>query len=314
MAQDGYEADRQHVMIYEIESGKRWDATPTWDRSPAGIVWAPSGDRLYLLAEDLGHVKVFDLDLTKAGEEPKRLTSEHVVSHVEAVSDDKLLLTWNSLTTPNQLSVLERSGSGETGFATKPLATLTKGLGEAKMMSPGEEFWFAGDEGEQVHGWILFPPEAMKLRAQGKGTGGKKWPLAFLCHGGPQSAWNDGWSTRCESDFGAETRSRCLTRPFRQGTKMHGPVTATSSSRSTGAAVPASARPSVTKSRTTGAGRRSGCVPFGLAHPLWISDLTRILASAGPRCWSRIRQAHVPGDRCRPHGEWRCRFLAGDRC
>jgi dipeptidyl aminopeptidase/acylaminoacyl peptidase len=35
--------------------------------------------------------------------------------------------------------------------------------------------------------WILKPPGF---------DPSKKWPLAYLVHGGPQSAWNDGWSFR----------------------------------------------------------------------------------------------------------------------
>ncbi|GAA5860941.1 hypothetical protein JCM3774_003195 [Rhodotorula dairenensis] len=205
MREDGYEADRLRVMIYEIEGGQRSDATPSWDRSPSAIVWAPSGNKLFLQAEDQGHVKIFELDVPKSNsetstpsgaKEPKPLTSEHSVGHVEALADDRLLVTWNSLTTPNQVSVLARPEAGKDSPPSfRPLATLTKSLREAKTLCEGEEFWFAGDGGEQIHGWILFPPEAQQLRAAGGGKG-KKWPLAFLCHGGPQSAWNDGWSTR----------------------------------------------------------------------------------------------------------------------
>lgn len=200
MPEDGYEADRNHVMIYEIESGRRWTATPKWDRSPSAIVWGSSSNKVYLQAEDQGHVKIFELDLAhpdaadaSKAKEPTRLTSEHSVAHIEALSSGNLLVTWNSLTTPNQVSLLDCSNTDK--VVAKPLASLTKSLRDAKTLSAGEEFWFAGDGGEQIHGWILFPPEAAKARAAGTD---KKWPLAFLCHGGPQSAWNDGWSTRCE--------------------------------------------------------------------------------------------------------------------
>lgn len=206
MREDGYEADRLRVMIYEIESGQRWDATPSWDRSPSAIVWAPNGKKVFLQAEDQGHVKVFELDVPQpdseglnltTAKEPKPLTSEHSVAHIEALADDRLLVTWSSLTTPNQVSVLEHASADKTSPpALRPLATLTKSLRESKTLCEGEEFWFAGDGGEQIHGWILFPPEAQQLRAAGGGGKGKKWPLAFLCHGGPQSAWNDSWSTR----------------------------------------------------------------------------------------------------------------------
>ncbi|GAA6006783.1 dipeptidyl-peptidase 5 [Rhodotorula paludigena] len=214
MREDGYEADRHRVMIYEVATGERWGATEEWDRSPGSIVWAPSGDKLFLQTEDQGHVKVFQLDVPKSSSaatakkpEPVALTNEHSTTSMHPLSDTSLLLTWNSLTSPNGLSLLSvappSSPSPSPTVELTPLASLTKHLAARKSLSRGEEFWFGGDQGQSVHGWICFPPEAEKARLARKdgvasegAAKGKKWPLAFLCHGGPQSAWNDGWSTR----------------------------------------------------------------------------------------------------------------------
>jgi poly(3-hydroxybutyrate) depolymerase len=40
-----------------------------------------------------------------------------------------------------------------------------------------------------VMGWVNKPPGFKEGQE-------KKWPLAFLIHGGPQGAWEDSWSTR----------------------------------------------------------------------------------------------------------------------
>src|SRR5207302_415352 len=42
-------------------------------------------------------------------------------------------------------------------------------------------------DGKDVQMWILKPPGF---------DAKKKWPVAFLVHGGPQGAWEDGWSYR----------------------------------------------------------------------------------------------------------------------
>jgi dipeptidyl aminopeptidase/acylaminoacyl peptidase len=42
--------------------------------------------------------------------------------------------------------------------------------------------------------WVLKPPGF---------DPNKKWPLAFLVHGGPQSAWEDGWSYRWNAEVWA---------------------------------------------------------------------------------------------------------------
>ncbi len=53
-------------------------------------------------------------------------------------------------------------------------------------MSPLEPFWFYGAE-DDVEGFIVKPPNFDPA---------KKYPLKFLMHGGPQTAWGDAWSYR----------------------------------------------------------------------------------------------------------------------
>lgn len=110
------------------------------------------------------------------------------------LSPTRLLLTTNSLTSPNTLSLLSLASSLSAPPKTSliPLASLTSHLGQSKSLDKGESFWFPGTAGQEVQGFILFPPEA-STPALRKGT---KFPLAFLVHGGPQSAWTDSWSTR----------------------------------------------------------------------------------------------------------------------
>ena len=50
-----------------------------------------------------------------------------------------------------------------------------------------DEFWVEGAEKARVHSFLLKPPG---FRA------GVKYPVLFLIHGGPQSAWGEEWSYR----------------------------------------------------------------------------------------------------------------------
>lgn len=104
------------------------------------------------------------------------------------LSTSSLLLSINSLTGPNQLYTLSLpslsdSKDSKSGPKLEMLASLTPSLAKDKKLVPAESFYFAGAEGRQVHGFISFPP-GFKA-AQTEGTG-KKWPMAFLVHGGPQ--------------------------------------------------------------------------------------------------------------------------------
>ena len=54
-------------------------------------------------------------------------------------------------------------------------------------LAPLDPFWFTGAEGAKVEGFIMKPPNFDPA---------KKYPVKFLMHGGPQTAWGDSWSYR----------------------------------------------------------------------------------------------------------------------
>ncbi|GAA5895770.1 uncharacterized protein JCM6883_001616 [Sporobolomyces salmoneus] len=207
MREDGYEADRNRVMIHDLESGETKGVTEEWDSSPGSIEWGRDGKSLLVTTEERGHVVVYELQLTEKGEAKRRkLTNQGgTVSSVQALTNGKLLLGINSFTSPNELYLLSISSTsssddqddnakGPTEEPTlKLVASLTRNLLSTKSLSKGEEFVFPGSGGQEVHGWILFPPTTSSKPIS-------KWdgllPLANICHGGPQSSWTSSWSTR----------------------------------------------------------------------------------------------------------------------
>jgi dipeptidyl aminopeptidase/acylaminoacyl peptidase len=54
-------------------------------------------------------------------------------------------------------------------------------------LKPAESVTFAGAGGTPVQAWIVKPNTFRE---------GVKYPLLYLVHGGPQNAWNDGWTYR----------------------------------------------------------------------------------------------------------------------
>jgi dipeptidyl aminopeptidase/acylaminoacyl peptidase len=57
----------------------------------------------------------------------------------------------------------------------------------ALSLLPLESFWFTGAERTKVEGFLIRPPNFDPA---------KKYPVKFLMHGGPQTAWGDAWSYR----------------------------------------------------------------------------------------------------------------------
>jgi len=191
MREDGYEADRNRIIVYIIEEGVRKGLTEEWDSSPSGFEWTKDGKSLLTITEERGHVVLYEIDV-EGKKEPKKLTDKHSVTSVEALEGGRVLVGMNSFTTPNELYLL----SEEEDKSLVPLATVSRRLMKEKKLHQGEEFTFAGSEGKEVHGWILFPPSHHSVSNSTSKDDKKTFPMACALHGGPQTAWTDGWSTR----------------------------------------------------------------------------------------------------------------------
>jgi dipeptidyl aminopeptidase/acylaminoacyl peptidase len=186
----GYESDRiclvdkklmvgRRVVVFKRETHEYLYLTEEWDRSPSSILWAQDGKSLFLTVEDCGRNKLYQLKLEK-GKYPQEKVSENSITGVFWAGKDDLLLSQSSLTDPTIIKFYDTSKSSVhqifTTWLSNPLSRKSV-----------QEFWFKGYNDHPVHGFLHLPEEFDRK---------KKYPLAFLIHGGPQGAWEDGWSTR----------------------------------------------------------------------------------------------------------------------
>ncbi len=93
-----------------------------------------------------------------------------------------LIATRTSLTAPSEVYRISKSGGALTQITHANDALLA-----ALDMNPAESVWTKGAMGAQVESLIVKPPAF---------DPNKKYPAIFLVHGGPQSAWVDGWGYR----------------------------------------------------------------------------------------------------------------------
>ena len=109
-------------------------------------------------------------------------------------SDGKIVLRSSrprALDQPPEVLAATQSASG---FPTHEVSQANAAL-LAKLDLPApESVQVQGAGGTPMQMWILKPPGF---------DAKKKWPLAFLVHGGPQGAWEDGWSNRWNPELWA---------------------------------------------------------------------------------------------------------------
>jgi acylaminoacyl-peptidase len=180
----GFESDRYHIMLRDVATGRTGEVAPNWDRSAGNLQWSPDGSTLYATADDGGTHRLFAIDAA-TGHVTPRSSDGDVESY--AVAKNALVLARSSLTSPANLLLAPAPGvapialTDVDGAALRPIA-----------LSPSQTFTFAGWNGENVQGRVTQP---FGFRP------GRRYPVAFLIHGGPQGSWVDGWSYRWNPQF-----------------------------------------------------------------------------------------------------------------
>lgn len=179
MKRPGFEADRFGLMAMDVASGKVREIDPQWDRSADNIVLSPDGRTIYTSAQDMGSHPLFAVDIA-SGKATKAIAGGSIGDF--AIAGPTTMFTRNSMKSGAQVFT--------GGLAGAPERAITPSAGD---MLPDvkwgeyEQFSFKGWNGDTVHGYVVKPWNYEE---------GKRYPVAFLIHGGPQGSFGDGWSYR----------------------------------------------------------------------------------------------------------------------
>ncbi len=205
MKENGYESDKIRIILNPnlgnpldaFELLKSDDGKGLWDISPGSVSFSNDGRSLFIVAEEEGITRLFKLDFSRDGPDvkdlPQPLTHSGSVSDVQPLGSDSshLLLSSSNLVDNSVYSILDPTSSAKAKVVSSNSRNGTFfGLSQDQV----SDIWFQGAE-QQVHAWVMKPSD-FNLS--------KKYPLAYLIHGGPQGAWTDSWSTRWNPAIFAE--------------------------------------------------------------------------------------------------------------
>jgi len=172
MKRPGFEADRLGVMVMDVKSGAVREVDPQWDRSADDLKWSADGKTLYALAGDVGQVRVFAIDVKSGAVKP--VTGEGHVSGFEVTSHGLMTVRDNFA---HPADIFLQDGKRDVALTHHNVDKLA-GVG----MGGYEQFSFPGWNGETVHGYVVKPWNYVE---------GRKYPVAFLIHGGPQGSFGN---------------------------------------------------------------------------------------------------------------------------
>jgi dipeptidyl aminopeptidase/acylaminoacyl peptidase len=177
----GFEADRWRLMSYNRATGATVELTKGFDLQVESVALSPDGNTIYFLANDRGKEPIYKIPI--GGGVPQKVLGNVFAGGLSITADGrKLVFASSSMTSPAEIYTANVDGSGLTAITS----VNTEATSRANLKAAEEVEW-TGALGRKIHGFIVKPTNFDPNR---------KYPLAVLIHGGPQSAWNDSWGYR----------------------------------------------------------------------------------------------------------------------
>ena len=180
MARPGFEADRFVLVVRDGMDGADRVLTQGWDRSPEEITWSADGKTIYVAAQDVGQKAIFAIDAATGA--PRSIIGAGTNGSIGLAAGGRLGYSKNHLKSPAELWTANADGSNEkriTKINDERVAAVK--LGEPEQMS------FRGAGGDMVFAYIVKPVDFDPA---------KKYPVAFLIHGGPQGSFGNDFHYR----------------------------------------------------------------------------------------------------------------------
>ncbi|QIW95886.1 hypothetical protein AMS68_001404 [Peltaster fructicola] len=197
---NGYESDQNRIYVMldikvmsTIEPLSGSEDHSFWELSPQSLSWTADGKALLTTIEDKGHAKLFYLPLPGEPDalKPKVLTQYGSVSAFNSLSNGDVFTSGSSLIDSSVYQIISTEHAADD--SAKPVWTDSLsndghkfGLRKEQVFS----IWTPANNptiNKHVHSWVFRPSNFDET---------KKYPVAYLIHGGPQAAWLDSWSTR----------------------------------------------------------------------------------------------------------------------
>ena len=179
METPGFESDRTQLMLYDRATRQHRSLSADLDQNVHGFAWSGDG-RLVATVEERGRVHLYGIDAATGRR--TRLAAGGVISDPRVTPKGDVVFLRQSATAPLAVFAARGDGGGLRQLSTHNTAALA-GLD----LAPLEEFGFVGALNDSVFAWLLKPPGF---------TPGRRYPVIYVVHGGPQVAMLDAWSAR----------------------------------------------------------------------------------------------------------------------
>lgn len=180
MKRDGYESDKNRLIIKNLETGEIQNLSKNIDQNVHGIVWSGDSKKIYFTSEWRGSLEIFSVSLEDQKFEQLTEGRHNYLSLLYA--NEHLITTRQSMSMPTEIFKVSLADGSD-----QQISNINSDLLEQLTMGKIEKRWVTTPDNKQMLTWVIYPPHFDK---------NKKYPALLYCQGGPQSMVSQFWSYR----------------------------------------------------------------------------------------------------------------------
>ena len=182
MKHNGYESDRNRLLVYNLATGKKQYVTESFDTNVDEFCWGNDSQTLYFLACWHACVNVYQTNLK--GQVSQITDGWYDYGSVQLLGNTKkLLVTRHSMSHPDDIYSIALKKKPEITQLTDENKHIFDQLEIGKI----QQRWVKTTDGKEMLVWVILPPHFDET---------KKYPTLLFCEGGPQSPVSQFWSYR----------------------------------------------------------------------------------------------------------------------
>ncbi len=201
MERDGYESDKNRLMMLDFATGQISELTDQTEMHVEAFCPSLDGKKVWFIADDRGREALWNVEVATHKIE---LINRDLCDYtwLEEAADGKLVVGRMSMSSPTEIYLVDT----QTGVASAATTLCQSTLAQIKLGHVAER-WVTTSDNKQMLTWVITPPDF---------DPSKRYPALLYCQGGPQSTVSQFWSLRWNFQLMA-SRGYVVVAPNRRG-------------------------------------------------------------------------------------------------
>lgn len=209
MARDGYEADKNNVVVYDFKSKSIKNITKDWNETiDGGFMWAKDQQKIYFNATLRAETQLFEVSTKGNKHTVKQITcGQHDITGLVGQYKDQIIATKTDMNRATEIYTINTKNGDITALSHANDAAF-RNIAKSEV----RKRIVTTTDGQEMDVWVIYPPNFDST---------KKYPTLLYCQGGPQSAVSQFYSVRWNFQLMA-ANGYIVVAPNRRGLPGHG--------------------------------------------------------------------------------------------